>query len=50
MRVAIIYRPKSPAPPEAIPALMQGMAAWVREVRQPDLAALSSSPLAAATA
>ena len=31
MRVAIIYRPKSPAPPEAIPALMQGMAAWVEK-------------------
>jgi len=31
MRVAIIYRPKSPAPLEAIPALMQAMAAWVEK-------------------
>jgi len=31
MRVAIIYRPKSPPPQEALPALMQGMAAWVEK-------------------
>ena len=31
MRVAIIYRPKSPPPPEALPALLQGMGAWVEK-------------------
>ncbi len=29
MRVAIIYRPKSPAPLEAIPQFMQALTAWV---------------------
>ncbi len=29
MRVAIIYRPKSPAPMEAIPQFMQALEAWV---------------------
>ncbi len=31
MRVAVIYRPKSPPPPEAMPVLMQRMGAWVEE-------------------
>jgi hypothetical protein len=31
VRVAIIYRPKSPPPQEALPALMQGMAGWVEK-------------------
>ena len=31
MRVAIIYRPKSPPPSEALPQLMQGMGAWLEK-------------------
>jgi hypothetical protein len=29
MRVAIIYRPKSPAPPELLPQFLEGVSAWV---------------------
>lgn len=29
MRVAIIYRPKNPAPPESVPTLMGGLGQWV---------------------
>jgi len=29
MRVAVIYRPRDPAPPDAIPMLMAGMSAWL---------------------
>lgn len=29
MRVAIIYRPKSPPPPEAFPQLLQRLGSWV---------------------
>lgn len=29
MRVAVIYRPGSPAPPEAVPMLMEAMGQWV---------------------
>ncbi len=29
MRVAIIYRPKSPPPPEMFPELLQRLSAWV---------------------
>ena len=31
MRVAIIYRPKSPPPFEALPGLTQGMAGWLEK-------------------
>jgi muconolactone delta-isomerase len=31
MRVAIIYRPKNPPPPEAMPDLMGRMAAWLEK-------------------
>jgi len=31
VRVAIIYRPKSPPPQEALPGLLQGMAGWVEK-------------------
>jgi hypothetical protein len=31
MRVAIIYRPKSPAPMEAVPQFMQALGAWVEK-------------------
>ena len=31
MRVAIIYRPKSPPPPEVLPELLQRMGAWVEK-------------------
>ncbi len=29
MRVAIIYRPRDPAPPEALPMLMEALGEWV---------------------
>ena len=31
MRVAVIYRPRDPAPPDAIPMLMAGMDAWLEK-------------------
>ena len=31
MRVAVIYRPRNPAPPEAIPMLMGAMGQWVEK-------------------
>jgi hypothetical protein len=31
MRCAIIYRPKSPPPPELMPELMQRMGGWLSE-------------------
>jgi hypothetical protein len=31
MRVAVIYRPKFPPPPELIPELMQRLGAWLGE-------------------